>query len=104
MGDVALCLIDQGKTDEAKSWLDQLAAITPQDWRVTLGRAALAAKTGDAAKAEAGYRLAVQQAPTDAIRATITQKLGAAPCNRFQRPLPSRKRNPSSETKPAQSR
>lgn len=50
MGDHALCLIDAGKLDEAKNRIDQLAAITPQDTRVALARAALAEKSGDAIK------------------------------------------------------
>ncbi len=72
LGDHALCLLDAGKTDEAKNRLDQLAAITPQDWRVALGRAALDEKAGDSIKAQAGFVAASLAAPNDSIRSAIT--------------------------------
>ena len=75
LGDHALCLFDAGKTLEAKNRLDQLAAFSPEDWRVALGRAALDAAAGDASKAEIGYRTAAQLAPNDSIRAAITASL-----------------------------
>ena len=75
MGDHALCLLDTGKADEAKNRLDQLAAITPQDWRVALGRAVLEEKSGDSVKAQASYVVASLAAPTDAIRAKITARI-----------------------------
>ena len=64
MGDHALCLLDTGKADEAKSRLDQLAAITPQDWRVALGRAVLEEKSGDRVKAQAAYSQHLWPHPT----------------------------------------
>lgn len=84
LGDHALCLVDQGKTKEASSKLEQLAAFAPEDWRVALGRAALAAEKGDLSDAEIGYRTAASLAPNDAIRAAIANtisivKLGTAP-------------------------
>lgn len=75
MGDHALCLLDTGKADEAKNRLDQLAAITPQDWRVALGRAVLEEKAGDIVKAQASYVAASLAAPNDAIRANIAEKI-----------------------------
>jgi hypothetical protein len=75
MGDHALCLLDTGKTDEAKNRLDQLAAITPQDWRVALGRAVLEEKSGDSVKAQASYVAASLAAPSDKIRANIAAKI-----------------------------
>jgi hypothetical protein len=77
LGDHALCLIDQGKTKEAGSRLDQLAAFAPEDWRVALGRAALAAEKGDSSTAEIGYRTAASLAPTETIRAAINGRMGA---------------------------
>lgn len=89
MGDHALCLLDGDKPDEAKNRLDQLAAITPQDWRVALGRAALAEKSGDAVKAQAGYVSASLAAPTDAIRAAISGHIIVTPpSSNLQLPLP----------------
>lgn len=79
MGDHALCLLDAKKPDEAKNRLDQLAAITPQDWRVALGRAALAEKSGDAVKAQAGYVSASMAAPTDAMRVAISGHIIVTP-------------------------
>jgi hypothetical protein len=79
MGDHALCLLDADKQDEAKNRLDQLAAITPQDWRVALGRAALAEKSGYAVKAQAGYVSASLVAPTDTIRAAISGRIIVTP-------------------------
>lgn len=78
LGDHALCLLDAGKTDEAKNRLDQLAAITPQDWRVALGRAALDEKAGDSVKAQAGFVAASLAAPNDSIRAAITAHIPPA--------------------------
>jgi hypothetical protein len=75
LGNRALCLIDQQKYPEAKNRLDQLAAFSPEDWRVELGRAALAAQKGDASAAEIGYRNAAQLAPDEATRAAIKQML-----------------------------
>lgn len=71
MGDQALCLLDAGKLDEAKNRLDQLAAITPRDWRVALGLAALHDQKGETELAKASWRTALERAPTDAIRAAI---------------------------------
>lgn len=75
MGDHALCLLDAGKLDEAKSRIDQLAAITPSDWRIALGRAVLDEKSGDAEKAQAGFVSASLAAPNDTIRAAITERI-----------------------------
>jgi hypothetical protein len=75
LGDHALCLIDAGKANEGKNRIDQLAAFAPEDWRVSLGRAALDAAKGDASNAEIGYRAAAQLAPNADIRAAITAKL-----------------------------
>jgi len=91
MGDHALCLVDAGKLDEAKNRLDQLAAITPQDWRVVLGRAMLAEKAGDTETAQAGFVSASLAAPNDAIRATITGRISATPDDKetdIELPLP----------------
>lgn len=78
LGDHALCLLDAGKTDEAKNRLDQLAAITPQDWRVALGRAALDEKASDSVKAQAGFVAASLAAPNDSIRAAISAHIPPA--------------------------
>lgn len=75
LGDHALCLLDAGKTAEAKNRIDQLAAFSPEDWRVALGRAALDAARGDSNAAQTGYRTAAQLAPNADIRAAITAKL-----------------------------
>ena len=74
LGDHALCLLDMGSSAEANTRLDQLAAFAPEDWRVALGRAALAAQNGDASSAEIGYRAAAMLAPDAGIRAAITAK------------------------------
>lgn len=79
MGDHALCLIDAGKLGEAKSRIDQLGAITPQDWRVALGRALLADKAGDTETAQAAFVSASLAAPNDNIRAAITDRVSATP-------------------------
>jgi len=79
LGDHALCLLDQGKTKEASSRLEQLAAFAPEDWRVALGQAALAAERGDSSRAEIGYRTAASLAPDETIRAAITRKLARTP-------------------------
>ena len=86
MGDVALCLIDQGKLEEARTKLDQLGAITPQDWRVSLGRAVLASDADDTSSANELFLAASLGAPNDlrnAISARIkpaaTAALPAAP-------------------------
>lgn len=91
MGDHALCLIDAGKLDEAKNRLDQLAAITPQDWRVSLGRATLAEKAGDMETAQAAFVSASLAAPTDDIRTAITERVSATPDDKetdIEIPLP----------------
>ncbi len=75
MGDVALCLIDQGKPDEARAKLDQLGAITPQDWRVSLGRAVLASDAGEAASAKELFLAASRGAPNDDLRQAITARI-----------------------------
>lgn len=75
LGDHALCLLDAGKATEAKNRIDQLAAFSPEDWRVALGRATLDAAKGDNSAAEIGYRTAAQLAPNADIRAAITAKL-----------------------------
>jgi hypothetical protein len=76
LGDHALCLIDQDKPKDAGSKLEQLAAFAPEDWRISLGRAVLAAERGDTKNAEVGYRAAASSAPTETIRAAITRQLG----------------------------
>lgn len=78
MGDQALCLLDAGKYDEAKSKLDQLAAITPLDWRVALGLAVLQDHKGEKDLAQAAWLAAVDRAPTDTIRAAIKARIDAA--------------------------
>lgn len=75
MGDRALCLLDAGKFDEAKSRLDQLAAITPLDWRVALGLAALHDHNGEKQEAQEAWLAALDRAPTDTIRDAIRSKL-----------------------------
>jgi len=45
MGDFALCLVRQGRNEEAKARLDQLEAIMPSDGRIAAGRDALALRT-----------------------------------------------------------
>jgi hypothetical protein len=77
LGDHALCLLDMGSSAEANTRLDQLAAFAPEDWRVALGRAVLAAQNGDASRAEIGYRAAAMLAPDAEIRAAITAKYTA---------------------------
>lgn len=72
MGDVALCLIDAGKPDEARARLDQLGAITPQDWRVSLGRALM---ESDAAIANGLFLTASLGAPNDAVRSAIVMRI-----------------------------
>ncbi len=91
MGDYALCLLDTDKLDEAKSRIDQLAAITPRDWRVALAHAVLAEKTGDLEKAQADYVSASLAAPNDQVRAAIVSRTPAtpkAPIDDLQLPLP----------------
>ena len=78
MGDHALCLLDADRVDEAKSRIDQLAAITPQDWRVALGRAVLEEKAGDAEQAQASFVAASLAAPNDAVRAAIASRISPA--------------------------
>lgn len=75
MGDVALCLIDEGKPEEARARIEQLGAITPQDWRVSLGRALLASDAGDAATANELFLTASLGAPNDALRAEIVTRI-----------------------------
>lgn len=72
MGDVALCLIDAGKTDEARARLDQLGAITPGDWRVSLGRGLLET---DASVANGLFLTASLGAPNDTVRAAIVMRI-----------------------------
>lgn len=89
MGDVALCLIDQGKPDEARLKLDQLGAITPQDWRVSLGRAVLASEAGETTNANDLFRAASLGAPNDDMRDAITARIkreAAAPPASAQQP------------------
>lgn len=91
MGDHALCLLDADKLDEAKNRIDQLAAITPMDWRVALGRAVLDEKAGETEKAQAGFVSASLAAPNDKIRAAITARIkpeAATQANDLQLPLP----------------
>lgn len=78
MGDHALCLLDADRVDEAKSRIDQLAAITPQDWRVALGRAVLEEKAGDAEQAQASFVAASLAAPNDVVRAAIASHISPA--------------------------
>ncbi len=75
MGDAALCFIDQGKTVEAAAKLDQLGAITPQDWRVSLGRAVLASDAGDATGANDLFLAASLGAPSDDLRNAISARI-----------------------------
>ncbi|MBI1361466.1 MAG: hypothetical protein GC155_14405 [Alphaproteobacteria bacterium] len=75
LGDNALCLIDEKKFSEARKSLDQLAAFSPEDWRVSLGRAALSDLGGDASNAEIGYRNAAMLAPDQATRDAINGEL-----------------------------
>ncbi len=71
MGDAALCLLDEGRTEEARTRIEQLGAITPQDWRVSLGRGLIAADANDPATANALFLTASLGAPNDALRAAI---------------------------------
>jgi hypothetical protein len=75
MGDVALCLIDQGKADEARARLDQLGAITPQDWRVSLGRAVLASQGGDTKAANDLFLAASRGAPNEGARRALVSRI-----------------------------
>lgn len=75
MGDVALCLIDQGNSNEARARLDQLGAITPQDWRVSLGRAVLASDGGDTKAANDLFLAASLGAPNDAARVALVSRI-----------------------------
>ncbi len=89
MGDHALCLLDTDKIEEARNRLDQLAAITPLDWRVALGRAILDGRKGDIAKADEGYRTAAKAAPSDSVRSGISKKISApVPVNPQEAPAP----------------
>jgi hypothetical protein len=72
LGDVALCLIDAGKPDEARARLDQLGAITPGDWRVSLGRALM---ESDANVANDLFLTASLGAPNDTARAGIVTRI-----------------------------
>lgn len=72
MGDVALCLIDAGKTDEARARLDQLGAITPGDWRVSLGRGLL---ESDVSAANGLFLAASLGAPNDKVRTAIVTRI-----------------------------
>lgn len=72
MGDVALCLIDAGKTDEARARLDQLGAITPGDWRVSLGRGLL---ESDVSAANELFLAASLGAPNDKVRTAIVTRI-----------------------------
>lgn len=78
MGDQALCLLDAGKFDEAKSRLDQLAAITPLDWRIALGLAALHDHNGEKDLSKDSWLAALDRAPNDEIKAAIKAKMPAA--------------------------
>jgi len=71
LGNHALCLLDQGKVKEATNRLDQLAAFSPEEWRVSLGRALIAEKKGDASSAEIAFKAAAQLAPDETVRAAI---------------------------------
>lgn len=73
LGEHALCLVDAGRLPEARDKLDQLAAFAPEDWRVALGRAALAGHDGDLAKAEAGFTSAALLATDAGIREAIAK-------------------------------
>ncbi len=75
MGDQALCLLDAGMFEEARARLDQLAAITPLDWRVALGFAALHEHEGKTDLAMDSWRAALARAPGDTIRAAIRAKM-----------------------------
>lgn len=89
MGDHALCLLDTDKIEEARNRLDQLAAITPLDWRVALGRAILDSRNGDVAKADEGYRAAAKAAPSDGVRSAISKKISApVALNLLEAPAP----------------
>jgi hypothetical protein len=74
LGNHALCLLDQGKVKEATNRFDQLAAFSPEDWRVSLGRALMAEKKGDASNAEIAFKAAAQLAPDETVRAAIAAK------------------------------
>ena len=75
LGNHALCLLDQGKVKEATNRFDQLAAFSPEDWRVSLGRAVIAEKNGDASTAEIAFKAAAGLAPDDTVRAAIADHL-----------------------------
>ena len=55
-----------------------VCAITPQDWRVALGRAVLEEKAGDAEQAQASFVAASLAAPNDAVRAAIASRISPA--------------------------
>jgi hypothetical protein len=74
LGNHALCLLDQGKLKEATNRFDQLAAFNPEDWRVSLGRAVIAEKKGDASNAGIAYKAAAQLAPDETVRAAIAKR------------------------------
>lgn len=78
LGDQALCLLNAGRLVEGKNRLDQLAAITPQDWRVALGEAALYDQKGQKDKALSFWRAALERAPDQSARSQIEARLQPA--------------------------
>lgn len=77
LGDHALCLLQAGKTAEAKNRLDQLAAFQPDDWRVALGRADLAVRAGDVAAARTLVASASLVATDELAKAALARAVTA---------------------------
>ncbi len=75
LGPRALCLIDDGKTEEARPLLERLSAFSPDDWRSAYGLGRLAHLAGDPSRAEIGYRNALVLASAEGDRALIRAQL-----------------------------
>lgn len=96
MGDFALCLIREGRNEEAKARLDQLEAIMPSDRRIAVGRDALAFRTrrsqpADGMPVTAAAGASAVQAVRDGVepgRAAASDSIAGTPDNDLQLPLP----------------
>lgn len=75
LGPRAICLIDDGKPEEARPLLERLAAFSPDDWRSEYGQGRLAHLAGDLSRAEIGYRNALVLASAEPDRALIRAQL-----------------------------
>lgn len=96
MGDFALCLVRQGRNEEAKARLDQLEAIMPSDRRIAVGRDALAVRTrrsqpADGIPVTAAAGASIVQAVRDGVepgRAAASDSIAGTPDTDLQLPLP----------------